>query len=128
MNKELIFNPDLHFEHETWMRELDFWNDEIESFQNRLNELVMRFSDKEMFASIEKFQNQIVIHEAALKSIRSQIQMHESNMADHYRRDEDSLNAELVKKHLSIRENMEDQRSIMSEMKKTLFAFLTQYI
>jgi hypothetical protein len=128
MNKELIFNPDLHFEHETWRRELDFWNDEIESFQNRLNELVMGFNGKEMFASIEKFQNQIIIHEEALNSIRNQIQMHEANMADHYQKKEDSLNKEMVKKHLSIRENMEDQRKIMSDLKKNLFSFLTEYI
>ena len=74
MKEELIFNTDLHFEHETWMRELDFWNDEIESFQNRLNELVMRFTDKDMLSSVEKFQNQLNIHEEVMNSIRNQIQ------------------------------------------------------
>ena len=128
MNKELIFNTDLHFEHESWMRELDFWKDEIESFQNRLNEMVMRFSDKDIYASIEKFQNQIVIHEEKLNGIRNRIQMHEANIADHYKKELDSMNAELVKKHLEIRERMEDQREMMSEMKKNLFAFLTKYI
>ena len=128
MNKELIFNTDLHFEHESWMRELDFWKDEIESFQNRLNEMVMRFSDKDIYASIEKFQNQIVIHEEKLNGIRNRIQMHEANIADHYKKELDSMNQELVKKHLEIRERMEDQRDMMSEMKKNLFAFLTKYI
>ena len=128
MNKELIFNTDLHFEHESWMRELDFWKDEIESFQNRLNEMVMRFSDKAIYASIEKFQNQIVIHEEKLNGIRNRIQMHEANIADHYKKELDSMNTELVKKHLEIRERMEDQRDMMSEMKKNLFAFLTKYI
>ena len=128
MNKELIFNTDLHFEHESWMRELDFWKDEIESFQNRLNEMVMRFSDKDIYASIEKFQNQIVIHEERLNGIRNRIQMHEANIADHYKKELDSMNTELVKKHVEIRERMEDQRDMMSEMKKNLFAFLTKYI
>ncbi len=128
MKKELIFSTDLHFEHETWSRELDFWKDELESFQNRLNELVMKYTDKDMFASIEKFQNQFDIHEEAMNSIRNQIQMHETNMADHYRRDEDSLNAEMVKKHMEIRNRMESQREIICDMKKNLFSFLTKYI
>jgi hypothetical protein len=128
MKEELIFNPDLHFEHENWNRELDFWQDELESFQNRLNELVARQYDKDMYANIEKFQNQLNIHEGVMNSIRNQIQMHESNIADHYRKNEDSMNREMVKKHLEIRNRMENQRDIISEMKKNLFSFLTEYL
>ncbi len=128
MKEELIFNTDLHFEHETWNRELDFWQDELESFQNRLNELVMQYTDKDMYANVEKFQNQLSIHEGVMNSIRNQIQMHESNIADHYRKNEDSMNREMVKKHLEIRNRMENQRDIISEMKKNLFSFLTEYL
>ena len=128
MKEELIFNTDLHFEHETWNRELDFWQDELESFQNRLNEMVMRFTDKYVYANVEKFQNQLSIHEGVMNSIRNQIQMHESNIADHYRKKEDSMNREMVKKHLEIRNRMENQREIISEMKKNLFSFLTEYL
>jgi len=128
MKEELIFNPDLHFEHETWSRELDFWQDELESFQNRLNELIMRYTDKDMFAQVEKFQNQLTIHEEFINSIKNQIQMHESNMADHYKKNEDSMNRNMVKKHLEIRDRMEYQRSIINEMKKNLFSFLTEYL
>jgi hypothetical protein len=54
--------------------------------------------------------------------------MHESNIADHYRKNEDSMNREMVKKHLEIRNRMENQRDIISEMKKNLFSFLTEYL
>lgn len=128
MKEELIFNTDLHFEHETWRRELDFWQDELESFQNRLNELVMLYTDKDIYANVEKFQNQLCIHEEVMNSIGNQIQMHESNMADHYKKNEDSMNRDMVKKHLEIRRRMEIQRDIISEMKKNLFSFLTRYL
>lgn len=128
MKEELIFNTDLHFEHETWRSELDFWQDELESFQNRLNELVMNYTDKDIYANVEKFQNQLSIHEEVMNSIGNQIQMHESNMADHYKKNEDSMNRDMVKKHLEIRRRMEIQRDIISEMKKNLFSFLTRYL
>ena len=128
MKEELIFNTDLHFEHETWNRELDFWQDELESFQNRLNELVMGDAGKDILSSVEKFQNQLNIHEGVMNSIRNQIQMHESNIADHYRKEEDSMNREMVKKHLDIRDRMENQRDIICDMKKNLFSFLTKYL
>ncbi|MGA9269203.1 MAG: hypothetical protein WBV45_01185 [Lutimonas sp.] len=128
MKEELIFNTDLHFEHESWIQELDFWQDELESFQKRLNEMVMQGTEKEMLTSVEKFQNQLNIHEEVMNSIRNQIQMHESNIADHYQKNEDSMNRNMFKIHLEIRKRMENQRDIINDMKKNLFHFLTKYI
>lgn len=128
MKKELIFNTDLHFEHENWSRELNFWEDEMTSFQNRLDELVRRWTDKSVLARVEKFQNQFIVQREALNSIENQIEMHESNMADHYMKNEDSLNKDLVKKHLVIRDKMEEQRELFNGIKKDFFNFLTKYM
>ena len=37
--KEIVYNENLHFEHENWKSELAFWEDELKSFTNRLSEL-----------------------------------------------------------------------------------------
>ena len=52
MEKEVIYNTDLHFEHQQWWSELAFWEDELKSFNNRLSELVTRWSDKEVLAQL----------------------------------------------------------------------------
>ena len=54
MKNELIYNVDLHFEHENWQRELNFWEDELKSFRIRLEELVLRWTDQDVLAEIEK--------------------------------------------------------------------------
>ena len=43
METKVIYNSDLHFEHERWRSELRFWKDELRSFRNRLEELVLRW-------------------------------------------------------------------------------------
>jgi hypothetical protein len=128
MKKEAIYNADLHFEHVFWTKELDFWEDELKSFNNRIEELVMRWTDPSVLAQIEKFQNQFLIQENAMNSVRNQIDMHETNMAEHYKINEDVLNKGLVKKHLMIRDQMETQRSIYQNLKKEFFKFLTKYM
>ena len=50
MKNEIIFNSDLYFEHKQWRRELFFWEDELRSFNNRLKELVNRWTDEEILA------------------------------------------------------------------------------
>ena len=128
MKSELIFNTNLHFEHENWNRELSFWEDELTSFQNRLDELAERWTDKSVLAQVDKFQNQFLIEKEAIHSIKDQIGMHETNMADHYERNEDVLNKEMVQKHLKLRERMENERELFIEMKSLFFRFLMKYM
>jgi hypothetical protein len=128
MKKEIIYNVDLHFEHENWQRELNFWEDEIKSFRIRLEELVMRWTDHDVLAEIEKFQNQFMIQEKEFDSINDQIAMHEKNMASHYENNEDVLNKMFVGQHLTLREVMETERNLYYNLKKEFFRFMTKYM
>lgn len=128
MKKELIYNIDLHFEHENWLRELNFWEDEIKSFQLRLEELVIRWTDSNILAEIDKFQNQFMIQEMEINSLKNQIAMHEKNMSGHYEKNEDVLNKIFVSQHIQFREIMTTERNLYHNLKKDLFHFLTKYM
>ena len=120
MEQELIYNADLHFEHENWQRELDFWGDELKSFHLRLEELINRWTDHKVLAEIEKFQNQFMIQEKEFYSLKDQIAMHEKN--------EDVLNEMFVSQHLALREVMETERNLYDNLKKDFFRFMTKYM
>ncbi len=62
MKKEVIFDSNLHFEHKRWRSELDFWEDELKFFNNRLNELVTRWTKKEVLKQLEHYQNEFILH------------------------------------------------------------------
>ncbi len=128
MKKELIYNEDLHFEHENWQQELNFWDDEMKSFHLRLEELVNRWTDHKVLAEIEKFQNQFMIQEKELDAVKNQIQMHEKNMAAHYEKNEDVLNKMFVDQHLTLREVMQTQRNLYNDLKREFFKFMTKYM
>jgi hypothetical protein len=128
MEKELLYNADLHFEHETWRRELDFWEDELKSFHLRLEELVKRWTNKKVLAEIEKFQNQFMIQQKEFDALKDQIAMHEKNMASHYEKNEDVLNKTFVSQHLSFREVIETERNLYDKLKKDFFRFMTKYM
>lgn len=128
MEKELIYNADLHFEHENWQRELDFWEDELKSFHLRLEELVKRWADKKVLAEIDKFQNQFMIQQSEFDALKDQIAMHEKNMASHYEKNEDVLNKTFVSQHLSFRDVIETERNLYGKLKKDFFQFLTKYM
>jgi hypothetical protein len=128
MEKELIFNSDLHFEHKQWRRELFFWEDEIKSFRNRLVELVNRWTNKTVLAQLDHYQNQFKIQEEAINELLDDINLHEINISEHSKKGEDVLDTSVVKKHIEFRNHMDTQRRIYNELKKEFFRFLSEYM
>ncbi|MDF1517105.1 MAG: hypothetical protein RQ864_04110 [Lutibacter sp.] len=128
MEKEIIFNSDLHFEHKQWRRELFFWEDEIKSFRNRLKELAARWTDKEVLAQLEHYQNQFIIHENVINEMQDDINVHETSIAASTKKEGDVLDTILVKNHIAFRNRMETQRNIYNTLKKEFFRFLSKYM
>jgi len=128
MKNELIYNVNLHFEHEIWQRELNFWEDELKSFHLRLDELNERWTDNKVLTQVEKFQNRFMIQEKEIDALKDQIAMHELNMSNHYEKDEDVLNKTFVNQHIEFREVLERERNLFQTLKKEFFHFLTKYL
>jgi hypothetical protein len=128
MEKELIFNSNMHFEHVQWRRELFFWEDELKSFKNRLSELVMRYTAKDVLAKLEHYQNEFILHGGVIDDLLEDIEAHEIRIAAQTKAGQDVLDTVLVKKHLEFRNRMETQRRIYGELKKDFYRFLTDYM
>lgn len=128
METAIIFNSDLHFEHNQWKRELFFWEDELRSFKNRLAELVKRWTNKEMLIQLEHYQNQFILQEELINTLQEDIHIHEISIAEASKKGKDLLDTVLVKKHIEFRNKMEVQRHIYKDLKKEFFNFLTKYM
>lgn len=128
METQVIYNSDLHFEHEHWRSELFFWKDEIRSFNNRLEELVIRWTDKEVLARLEHYQNLFILHERRIEEFLESIEKHEHLMAGKSMEGEISMDTVMVKNHMEYRNKMQLQRDIFRDLKKEFFAFLTRYL
>lgn len=128
MEKEVIYNSDLHFEHEQWRSELAFWEDELKTFKNRLIELVTRWTDKEVITQLEHYQNEFVLHGRVIENLQDTIEKHETSIASHSQKGDESMDVVLVKKHSEFRYHMEAQRQIYADLKKEFFRFLSKYM
>ena len=126
MKTEVIYNSDLHFEHEHWRSELFFWKDEMRSFKNRLEELVTRWTDKEVLAGLEHYQYEFILHEGRIDEFLEGIEKHEHLMAGKSKEGEISMDTIMVKNHMEFRKEMQVQRDMFCDLKKEFFAFLTQ--
>ena len=128
MKKEVIYNANMHFEHQLWNGELDFWKDELKSFNNRLSELVTRWTNEDVLAQLEHYQNEFILHGGVIEDLEEFIEKHETRIAGQSQIGEDGIDTELAKKHIDFRNRIEVQRQIYSELKKEFFRFLEKYM
>ncbi|MCW2118579.1 hypothetical protein [Flavobacterium sp. 7A] len=128
MEKEVLYNPNMHFEHEQWNGELTFWKDELLCFNNKLSELVTRWTDKDVLAQLEHYQNEFVLHGGVIEDLQEIIEKHEERIAGQSALNEDGLDIQSTKEHLEFRDKIETQRHIYAELKKEFFRFLEKYM
>lgn len=128
MTSQVIYNSDLHFEHMQWKKELLFWKDEIRSFQNRLEEIVERWTDNKILAELGQFQNNFTIHNDKIDKYLKAIGSHEHNIAVHLKANENVIDRVHLKHHEDFRDKLNVQRSIYNDLKHKYYIFLTKYL
>ncbi|WP_340202038.1 hypothetical protein [Ascidiimonas sp. W6] len=128
METKTIYIEDLHFEHQNWQKELLFWKDELKSFNNRLEELVQRWTDRRVLAELDQFQNQFFIHKTAINEFIEQINTHELEIAARLKSNNESLNVSLCNMHHAFREKMDMERKLFQKLKQRFFKFLGKYM
>ena len=126
METKVIYNEDLHFEHEQWKMELNFWEDELKTFKNRLEELYSKWKEKELMTQLDHFENRFKIHEDKIHAFKQRIYAHELNMAKHYEAGENVINRVSYEYHLDFRDQIQVQREMYADLKKEFYHFLTQ--
>jgi len=125
-DQKSIYLSDLHFEHRNWLSELTFWKEELVSFQNRLAEVVSRWTDKSVLAQAEHFQNQFIRHNEVIDILRHEVKLHEQELSIHAEEHPIGIEHQHFSDHADFREQMETQRHIYNDLKKEFFSFLVK--
>ena len=69
MQSKVMYLSDLKFNIETWRRELRFHFNEMDTFQEKLEEIAEREQDPLVMKKLEVFQNRIMIEKAAISKL-----------------------------------------------------------
>ena len=126
MSKQNIYLSDLHFEHEQWLKELVFWEDEIGLYNKRLGEIVVRYTDSSVKAELEHFQNQFIRHDEVIDILKHDIRKHESQLVKYASEHPVAIDRVHFEDHTGLRERMDTQRKIYADLKDEFYQFLNR--
>ena len=125
MKKKAIYINDLHFEHKQWMSELEFQRGELKSFIKRLEEVVVRWTDKEILRQVEHFQNQFILHDEVIDTLVHDINLEEQKLSTFAASHPVAIDHVHFEDHGGMRERNEDQSRIFTNLRKEYMRFLT---
>jgi len=124
--QEQKYLHELHFENANFKKSLKFFQDELVTFNNRLEEIAKANTKIEVLSEVEKYQNQFIRQNEVIDEILSALSKYEhrlfleadkNNVATDHRKTED---------HVSLRNEFTVFEKIYSEMKMNYTEFLSE--
>ena len=124
--KKPIYMSDLHYEHTLWNRQIDFQIDELEIFKHRLEEVVSRWTDNEVLAKVEHFQNTFIRYKEVLDIQKHDIKLQEEALVKFVREHPVASDHVHFQDHAKLRDDVETQLEMFYATKKEFVRFLTE--
>ncbi|GAA3581164.1 hypothetical protein [Snuella lapsa] len=123
---KVSYLSDLKFNLETWKRELRFHFNEMDSFEEKLEEIASREYDKRAMQQIEHFQNRIEIERNEISKLmhRCKNKMNTLIAVDY----NESIDGSLLHKQKPLKDDMRQYIKLHYDLKEEMMDFFSQWL
>lgn len=126
MQTKIGYLSDLKFNVETWLRELRFHFEEMDTFQEKLEEIAAREFGHDARKNVEVFQNRIMIEKAAIAKLKHRCKdkitaIDRSDVST-------SMDGDLRRRHVGLKEDMRNYIKLHYDLKEEMMTFFAEYL
>ena len=126
MHSKVMYLSDLKFNIETWKRELRFHFNEMDTFQEKLEEAVERIDDPIALKKLEVFQNRIMIEKDAISKLlhRCRNKMANINNVDF----NENIDGRLQNEQHTLKEDMRTYINLHYDLKEEMMDYFLEVL
>ncbi|MEF3079175.1 hypothetical protein [Winogradskyella poriferorum] len=126
MHSKVMYLSDLKFNIETWKRELRFHFNEMDTFQEKLEEAVARIDDPIALKKLEVFQNRIMIEKDAISKLlhRCRNKMANINNVDF----NENIDGRLQNEQHTLKEDMRTYINLHYDLKEEMMDYFLEVL
>ena len=126
MQSKVMYLSDLKFNIETWKRELRFHFNEMDTFEEKLEEIVRRDKDPVVLIKLEVFQNRIMIEKDAISKLlhRCRNKMANINNVDF----NENIDGRLQNEQRTLREDMRTYIKLHYDLKEEMMDYFLEVL
>jgi hypothetical protein len=126
MQAKIMYLSDLKFNIETWRRELRFHFNEMDTFQEKLEEIVQFKQDPVALKKLEIFQNRIMIEKDAISKLlhrcrNKMVAINNANMNE-------AIDGRLQNEQHSLREDMRTYIKLHYNLKEEMMEYFSEVL
>lgn len=118
-----VYVKDLSFDHELWDNEMKYYRNELEIFDNRLEQDVVRLTDADALRELEHFQNQFIRQNEVLDILSKHVRKNRKNLLRVSVEGTIDNEHNLINDYNALRDEFETFEKIYSELKKKFVDF-----
>jgi len=126
MQTQVSYLSDLRFNLETWKRELRFHFNEMDTFQEKLEEVASREFSPEAMKGLENFQNRILIEKNEISKLmhRCKLKMNNLHRADLT----ESIDGRLLNEQSTLRDDMRTYIRMHYDLKEEMMDYFLKWL
>lgn len=126
MQTKVLYLSDLKFNLEAWRRELRFHFNEMDTFQEKLEEIASREFSRESLIPLESFQNRIMLEKSAISKLSHKCKAKIKNI-NHVNYQED-LDGRLQNEQTPLRDDMKTYIKLHYELKEQMMDYFLEWL
>ncbi len=116
---------ELHFENILWIKELIFYKEELLIFNERLVEVSGKYTNKDVLAKLEHFQNQFILQNEIADILSHDLKSHEQFLIDSAKESIVAIDRKAFADHPVMREKMNTFIKLYRELRNEYMHFLS---
>lgn len=118
----------LHAEDKEWLNRLRFYKEEMDFLQSRIEEIVPKYTDKEVLASCEHFSNQLTLQRHAAQKLKHAIKRDEQRVEANIIANPIAVDHRSIGDHLVERHEIDTFERLYHEFKSDLVTFFSKWM
>jgi NAD-dependent SIR2 family protein deacetylase len=115
-------------EHSQWLKNISFYDDDLDTLEGRLIEIVKKNNSHEAMAGVEHFQNQFIVQRNNIDELRHSINVHSDKVAGEALVHGGKMQSLHVSEHESLREQYESFEKVIKELRHDFNIFLSKWM
>jgi len=126
MQTKVVYLSDLKFNLETWKRELRFHFNEMDTFQEKLEEIASREFGMKALTPLENFQNRIMIEKDVISKLmhRCKAKMKNIQLANY----NENIDGRLQNEQSTLRDDMKTYIKLHNELKEEMMNYFLEWL
>ena len=126
MQTKVLYLSDLKFNLETWKRELRFHFNEMDTFQEKLEEIAEREQGQRALVPLEAFQNRIMLEKSAISKLLHRIRNRMSNL--HKADLNETIDGRLQNEQYPLKDDMRTYMKLHYELKEEMMDYFLEWL